>query len=96
MEKQKIYIVELCDCGEYCAFSSDAKAKEFMLKKYLKNEITQAKHCAMHSDNVDEVVNIIKMDLESIMNRGYLEDSMYMSVADLDVDADEEETHEGM
>lgn len=94
MEKQKIYIVELCDCGEYCAFSSDAKAKEFMLKKYLKNEITQAKHCAMHSDNVDEVVNIIKMDLESIMNRGYLEDSMYMSVADLDVDADEEETHE--
>lgn len=96
MEKQKIYIVELCDCGEYCVFSSDAKAKEFMLKKYLKNEITQAKHCAMHSDNVDEVVNIIKMDLESIMNRGYLEDSMYMSVADLDVDADEEETHEGM
>lgn len=96
MEKQKIYIVELCDCGEYCAFSSDAKAKEFMLKKYLKNEITQAKHCAMHSDNVDEVVNIIKMDLESIMNRGYLEDSMYMSVADLDADADEEETHEGM
>lgn len=96
MEKQKIYIVELCDCGEYCAFSSDAKAKEFMLKKYLKNEITQAKHCAMHSDNVDEVVNIIKIDLESIMNRGYLEDSMYMSVADLDVDADEEETHEGM
>lgn len=96
MEKQKIYIVELCDCGEYCAFSSDAKAKEFMLKKYLKNEITQAKHCAMHSDNVDEVVNIIKMDLESIMNRGYLEDSMYMSVANLDVDADEEETHEGM
>lgn len=94
MEKQKIYIVELCDCGEYCAFSSDAKAKEFMLKKYLKNEITQAKHCAMHSDNVDEVVNIIKMDIESIMNRGYLEDSMYMSVADLDVDADEEETHE--
>lgn len=96
MEKQKIYIVELCDCGEYCAFSSDAKAKEFMLKKYLKNEITQAKHCAMHSDNVDEVVNIIKMDLESIMNRGYLEDSMYMSVADLDTEADEEETHEGM
>lgn len=94
MEKQKIYIVELCDCGEYCAFSSDAKAKEFMLKKYLKNEITQAKHCAMHSDNVDEVVNIIKMDLESIMNRGYLEDSMYMSVADLDVDVDEEETYE--
>lgn len=94
MEKQKIYIVELCDCGEYCAFSSDAKAKEFMLKKYLKNEITQAKHCAMHSDNIDEVVNIIKMDLESIMNRGYLEDSMYMSVADLDVDVDEEETHE--
>lgn len=96
MEKQKIYIVELCDCGEYCAFSSDAKAKEFMLKKYLKNEITQAKHCAMHSDNVDEVVNIIKMDIESIVNRGYLEDSMYISVADLDTEADEEETHEGM
>lgn len=96
MEKQKIYVVEMCDCGDYYAFSSDAKAKEFMLKKYLKNEITQAKHCAMHSDNVDEVVNIIKMDLESIVNCGYLEDSMYMSVADLDIDADEEETHEGM
>lgn len=94
--ENKIYIVEKCDNGEYFAFSSDAKAKEFMLKKYLKNEITQAKHCAMHSDNVDEVVNIIKIDLESIMNHGYLEDSMYMSVADLDTEVDEEETHEGM
>ena len=94
--ENKIYIVEMCESCEYYAFSSDAKAKEFMLKKYLKNEITQAKHCAMHSDNVDEVVNIIKIDLESIMNRGYLEDSMYMSVADLDADVDEEEIHEGM
>ena len=94
--ENKIYIVEMCESCEYHAFSSDTKAKEFMLKKYLKNEITQAKHCAMHSDNVDEVVNIIKIDLESIMNRGYLEDSMYMSVADLDTEVDEEETHEGM
>ena len=94
--ENKIYIVEMYESCEYYAFSSDAKAKEFMLKKYLKNEITQAKHCAMHSDNVDEVVNIIKIDLESIMNHGYLEDSMYMSVADLDTEVDEEETHEGM
>ena len=94
MEKQKIYIVELCDSCEYYAFSSDTKAKEFMVKKYLKNEINQAKYCAMHSDNVDEVVNIIKIDLESIVNRGYLKDSMYMSVAGFDIDTDEEEIHE--
>ena len=87
--ENKVYIVEMCESCEYYAFSSDAKAKEFMLKKYLKNEITQAKHCAMHSDNVDEVVNIIRIDLECILNRGYLEDAMYMSIAELDPDEEE-------
>lgn len=94
MEKQKVYLVELCDSCEYRAFSTEDKAKEYMLKKYLKYDIIEAKHCAMHSDNVDEVVNIIKIDIESILNRGYLEDAMYMSVAELD--AEEEEDNEGM
>ena len=82
--ENKIYIIEMCDSGEYRAFSTEAKAKEFMLKSYLKNDITNAKCCALHSDNVDEVVNIIRIDLECILNRGYLENSMYMNVAELD------------
>ena len=92
--ENKVYIVEKCDNGEYFAFSSDAKAKEFMLKSYLRDNIADAKYCVVDSTNVDDVVNIIKIDLESIMNHGYLEDAMYMSVADLDVGTDEEETYE--
>ena len=88
--ENKIYIIEMCDIGEYRAFSTEAKAKEFMLKSYLKNDITNAKRCALHSDNVDEVVNIIRIDLECILNRGYLENSMYMNVAELDKEADDE------
>lgn len=94
MEKQKVYIIEMCEGCEYRAFSSEYKAKEFMLKKYLKDYITEAKYCAMDSNNVDGVVNIIKIDIESILKRGYLEDSMYMSIAELD--AEEDEDNEGM
>ena len=81
--ENKVYIVEKCDNGEYFAFSSDAKAKEFMLKSYLKKNIADAKYCVEDSTNVDDVVNIIKKDIESILKYSYLEDVMYMSVAEL-------------
>ena len=88
--ENKIYIVEKCDNGEQFAFSSDAKAKEFMLKSYLKDNIDDAKHCVADSTNVDDVVNFIKTDIESILKYGYLEDAMYMSAAELDKELDKE------
>ena len=88
--ENKIYIIEMCDNGEYRAFSTEAKAKEFMMKQYLKNNINEAKHCVMNGDKVDKVVNIIRIDLEYILNQGYLEDAMYMHVAELDKEADDE------
>ena len=88
--ENKIYIVEKCDSGEYFAFSSDAKAKEFMLKSYLKDNIDDAKYCVVDRTNVDDVVNIIKTDIESILKYGYIEDLMYMSVAELDKELDKE------
>lgn len=96
MEKQKVYIIEMSEGCEYRAFSSEAKAKEFMLKKYLKDYIDETKYCTMQSDNVDEVVKIIKIDIESILKDGYLDDAMYMNVAELDADEDEEESNEGV
>ena len=88
--ENKVYIVEKWDNGEYFAFSSDAKAKEFMLKYYLKDNIDDAKYCVVDRTNVDDVVNIIKADIESILKYGYLEDAMYMSVAELDKELDKE------
>ena len=88
--ENKVYIVEKWDNGEYFAFSSDAKAKEFMLKYYLKDIIDDAKYCVVDGTNVDDVVNIIKADIESILKYGYLEDAMYMSVAELDKELDKE------
>ena len=88
--ENKIYIVEKCDSGQYFAFSSDAKAKEFMLKSYLNDYIDDAKYCVADSTNVDDVVNIIKTDIESILKYGYLENAMYMSVAELDKELDKE------
>ena len=88
--ENKVYIVEKWDNGEYFAFSSDAKAKEFMLKYYLKDIIDDAKYCVVDGTNVDDVVNIIKIDIESILKYGYLEDAMYMSVAELDKELDKE------
>ena len=89
--ENKVYIVEKCDNGEYFAFSSDAKAKEFMLKSYLKKDIANAKYCVEDSTNVDDVVNIIKTDIESILKYGYLEEAMYMSVAELDKEVKDDE-----
>ena len=89
--ENKVYIVEKCDNGEYFAFSSDAKAKEFMLKSYLKKNIANAKYCVEDSTNVDDVVDIIKKDIESILKYGYLEDVMYMSVAELDKEVKDDE-----
>ena len=89
--ENKVYIVEKCDNGEYFAFSSDAKAKEFMLKSYLKKNIADAKYCVEDSTNVDDVVDIIKKDIESIIKYGYLEDVMYMSVAELDKEVKDDE-----
>ena len=86
-----VYIVEKCDNGEYFAFSSDAKAKEFMLKSYLKKNIADAKYCVEDITNVDDVVNIIKKDIESILKYNYLEDVMYMSVAELDKEIKDDE-----
>ena len=88
--ENKVYIVEKCDNGEYFAFSSDTKAKEFMLKSYLKDNIADAKYCVADMTNVDDVVNIIKADIESILKYGYLEDAMYMSAAELDKELDKE------
>lgn len=89
--ENKVYIVEKCDNGEYFAFSSDAKAKEFMLKSYLKKNIADAKYCVEDITNVDDVVNIIKTDIESILKYNYLEDVMYMSVAELDKEVKDDE-----
>ena len=89
--ENKVYIVEKCDNGEYFAFSSDAKAKEFMLKSYLKKDIANAKYCVEDITNVDDVVNIIKTDIESILKYGYLEEAMYMSVAELDKEVKDDE-----
>ena len=89
--ENKVYIVEKCDNGEYFAFSSDAKAKEFMLKSYLKKNIADAKYCVEDSTNVDDVVDIIKKDIESVIKYGYLEDVMYMSVAELDKEVKDDE-----
>ena len=89
--ENKVYIVEKCDNGEYFAFSSDAKAKEFMLKSYLKKNIADAKYCVEDSTNVDDVVDIIKKDIESIVKYGYLEEVMYMSVAELDKEVKDDE-----
>ena len=89
--ENKVYIVEKCDNGEYFAFSSDAKAKEFMLKSYLKKDIANAKYCVEDITNVDDVVNIIKKDIESIVKYGYLEEVMYMSVAELDKEVKDDE-----
>lgn len=89
--ENKIYIVEKCDNGEYFAFSSDAKAKEFMLKSYLKDNIADAKYCVVDSTNVDDIVNIIKTDIERILKYGYLEEVMYMSVAELDKEVKDDE-----
>ena len=88
--ENKVYIVEKCDNGEYFAFSSEEKAKEFMLKSYLKDNIDDAKYCVADMTNVDDVVNIIKTDIESILKYGYLEEAMYMSVAELDKELDKE------
>ena len=88
--ENNVYIVEKCDNGEYFAFSSDAKAKEFMLKSYLKDISADAKYCVANSTNVDNVVNIIKTDIENIFKYGYIEDAMYMSVAELDKELDKE------
>ena len=89
--ENKVYIVEKCDNGEYFAFSSDAKAKGFMLKSYLKDNIDDAKYCVADSTNVDNVVNIIKTDIESILKYGYLEEVMYMSVEELDKEVKDDE-----
>lgn len=89
--ENKVYIVEKCDNGEYFAFSSDVKAKEFMLKSYLKKDIADAKYCVEDSTNVDDVINIIKKDIESILKYGYLEEVMYMSVAELDKEVKDDE-----
>ena len=89
--ENKVYIVEKCDNGEYFAFSSDAKAKEFMLKSYLKKDIANAKYCVEDSTNIDDVVNIIKKDIESILKYSYLEEVMYMSVAELDKEVKDDE-----
>ena len=89
--ENKVYIVEKCDNGEYFAFSSDVKAKEFMLKSYLKKDIANAKYCVEDCTNVDDVVDIIKADIENILKYGYVEDAMYMSVAELDKEVKDDE-----
>ena len=89
--ENKVYIVEKCDNGEYFAFSSDAKAKEFMLKSYLKDNIADVKYCVVDSTNIDDIVNIIKTDIERILKYGYLEEVMYMSVAELDKEVKDDE-----
>ena len=88
--ENKVYIVEKYENGEYFAFSSDAKAKEFMLKSYLKDISADAKYCVADNTNVDDVVNIIKTDIESILKYSYLEDVMCMSIAELDKELDKE------
>ena len=89
--ENKVYIVEKCDNGEYFAFSSDAKAKEFMLKSYLKDNIADAKYCVEDSTNVDDVVDIIKTDIESILKDDCLEEVMYMFAVELDKEVKDNE-----
>ena len=89
--ENKIYIVEMDESGKLYAFSSEVKAKEFMLKSYLKNDITNAKYCAADNTNVDNVVDIIKTDIENILKYGYLEEAMYMSIAELDKEVKDDE-----
>lgn len=89
--ENKIYIVEMDESGKLYAFSSEVKAKEFMLKSYLKNDIINAKYCVADSTNVDNVVNVIKADIECILEQGYFEDTMYMSVAELDKEVEDDE-----
>lgn len=89
--ENKIYIVEMYESSKLYAFSSEVKAKEFMLKSYLKNDITNAKYCAEDNTNVDNVVDIIKTDIENILKYGYLEEAMYMSVAELDKEVKDDE-----
>ena len=89
--ENKIYIVEMYESSKLYAFSSEVKAKEFMLKSYLKNDITNAKYCAADNTNVDNVVDIIKTDIENILKYGYLEEAMYMSVAELDKEVKDDE-----
>ena len=89
--ENKIYIVEMDESGELYAFSSEVKAKEFMLKSYLKDNIADAKYCVVDSTNVDDIVNIIKTDIESILKYGYLEEVMYMSVEELDKEVKDDE-----
>lgn len=89
--ENKIYIVEMDESGKLYAFSSEVKAKEFMLKSYLKNDITNAKYYAANNTNVDNVVDIIKADIECILEQGYLEDVMYMSVAEFDKEMKDDE-----
>lgn len=89
--ENKIYLVEMDESGDLYAFTSEVKAKEFMLKSYLKNDIINAKYCVADSTNVDDVVNVIKADIECILEQGYLEDTMYMSVAELDKEVEDDE-----
>lgn len=89
--ENKIYIVEMDESGKFYAFSSEVKAKEFMLKSYLKDDITNAKYCAADNTNVDNVVDIIKTDIECILEQGYLEDVMCMSVAEFDKEMKDDE-----
>lgn len=89
--ENKIYIVEMDESGELHAFSSEEKAKEFMLKSYLKNSIIDAKHCVLDSTKVDDVINVIKIEIERILEQGYLEDTMYMSVVELDKEVKDDE-----
>ena len=89
--ENKIYIVEMDESGKLYAFSSEVKAKEFMLKSYLKDNIADAKYCVVDSTNVDDIVNIIKTDIESILKYGYLEEVMYMSVEELDKEVKDDE-----
>lgn len=89
--ENKIYIVEMDESGKLYAFSSEVKAKEFMLKSYLKDNIADVKYCVVDSTNVDDIVNIIKTDIERILEYGYLEEVMYMSVAELDKEVKDDE-----
>lgn len=89
--ENKIYIVEMDKSGKLYAFSSEVKAKEFMLKSYLKNDITDTKYYAADSTNVDNVVNVIKADIECILEQSYLEDVMRMSVAEFDKEVKDDE-----
>lgn len=89
--ENKIYIVVIDESGDPYAFTSEVKAKEFMLKSYLKNDIINAKYCVADSTNVNDVVDVIKADIECILEQGYLEDTMYMLVAELDKEVKDDE-----